>query len=292
MLNKKGFAHIFLLFSFCLLLVVSLFILLNSNFFKFSKIQNLASSPPILTSPKPSPTKTPLPIPTHSGRLVTVPILYYHYIGNNPTPSDKARDSLQVTPEKFDEQMSYLSKNGFATIFLDTLYGAIKGEIALPNKSIILTFDDGYIDFYHNAFPVLDKFNLKATVFIPTGLMDQSYYLKWDQIKEMDSSGLISFQAHSVTHPDLTSLDMERLNLEITMSKRILEERLGKTVNFFAYPYGTSDPRVWEAVKKTGYLGAVGTWHSKTHSEGVIFDLPRIRVGSYWDIDEFSKQIN
>ncbi|MBI2021789.1 polysaccharide deacetylase family protein [Candidatus Daviesbacteria bacterium] len=233
--------------------------------------------------------KNEFPVP--QGRQLRVPILTYHYIGNNPNPDDKARDNLSVSPDKFEEEMAYLQKQGYATISLDTLYAALKGQVTLPDKSIILTFDDGYVDFYVNAYPILRKYNLHATSFIPTGLIGQGYYLNWDQIKEMDASGLISFQSHSVTHADLPSLSSDQLKYQLAESKKTLEAQLGKPVNFMAYPYGTSNSTVWQAAKEAGYMGAVGTWSSTIQSEGTIMDMPRIKIPGGIELQVFASRL-
>lgn len=242
-------------------------------------------------SATPKPSLKPIPIPAQTGRSVRIPILTYHYIGNNPNPADKARDNLEVTPDKFEQQMEYLSKNGYQTVSFDTLYAALGGKSTLPAKSIILTFDDGYIDFYLNAFPILRRFGLHAISFIPTGLIGTSYYMSWGQIKEIDSSGLVSFQAHSVTHPNMTSLSDEQLKHQVIESKKTLESQLGKPVNTFAYPYGISDERVWKAVKNAGFIGSVGTWYGNTVSEGTILDMPRIKIPGSADINNFASRL-
>lgn len=230
-------------------------------------------------------------IPPNSGRSVRVPILMYHYIGNNPNPADKARDSLSVAPDKFDNQLGYLAKNGYNPISLDTLYAALKGKAALPSRPVILTFDDGYIDFYINAFPILRKYNFHAISFIPTGLMNQGYYMSWSQIKEIDSSGLVIFQAHTVNHLNLPSLPISKVRYQLAESKRILEAQLGKPINFLAYPYGTSNQAIWEQVRQVGFLGAVGTWGGKVESEGNIFNMPRIRIGGGMDLHTFAASL-
>lgn len=245
-----------------------------------------ASSISSSTSPKPV-----IAIPVHSGKQVRVPILTYHYIGNNPNPDDKARDALQVTPERFEAQMEYISKNGYNTISLDTLYAALKGG-QLPPKPLVLTFDDGYIDFYINAFPIMRRFNIKSVSFLPTGLINQGYYMSWSQIKEIDATGLVSFQTHSVTHPNLTAITNDQLKFQLVESKKTLEAQLNKPVNFMAYPYGYSDARVWNAVEEVGYLGSVGTWYGVIESEGVVFNMPRVKVSGEWSIEDFAKRLN
>ncbi len=247
--------------------------------------------PASTASPSAAPTPTPIPIPVHSGRMIRIPILTYHYIGNNPNPADKARDNLEVTPDKFEEQMKYLAENGYNAISLDTMYAILKGQAQLPPKPVIITFDDGYIDFYYNAFPILRRLNIHAVSFIPTGLVGSSYYMTWSQIKEIDSSGLVSFQAHSVTHPNLTALVDPQLTYQLVESKKTLEAQLGKPVNFLAYPYGISDQRVWDAAKKAGYLGAVGTWFGSSLSEGTIYDLPREKISGGMDLAVFTSRL-
>lgn len=230
--------------------------------------------------------------PSHFGKQIKVPLLTYHYIGNNPNPQDLARDNLSVSPDKFEAQMEYLSQHGYTPLTLSEIISAFKGEFVLPEKAVVLTFDDGYIDFYLNAYPILLKYQLKATVFIPTGLMDQGYYLSWDQIRQMDSSGLISFQSHSVSHTDLPSLEHEQLIFQLKESKKTLEQVLGKRVNFLAYPYGASNPNIWQVVRETGYLAAVGTWYSDTLSEGVIYDLPRIKIAGQLTLEDFINRLS
>lgn len=233
--------------------------------------------------------ETSFAIPNHSGNQIKIPILMYHYVGNNPNPADRARDVLSIVPEKFDEQMKYLSDNGYVTISLDTLYAALKKQITLPSKPIVLTFDDGYIDFYYNAYPILRKYNFHATEFIPTGLMDQGYYLRWSQIQEMQASGLINFGAHTVHHSTLTSLPSDKIISELRESKAVLQEKLGVPVNFVAFPFGATNNLVIELTKQAGYLGAAGTWSSKIQSEGTIYDMPRIRINGSVSLKTFSE---
>lgn len=240
------------------------------------------------SSPSAKPTPVVALIPAQSGKSARVPILMYHYIGNNPNPADKARDSLSVAPDKFDGQMKYLADNGFNAISFDTLYAFLKGSASVPPKPVIITFDDGYIDFYLNAYPILRKYNLRAVLFVPTGLINQGYYMNWNQIREIDSSGLVSFQAHSTTHPNLTAISDADLQHQITQSKKTLEAELGKPVNTFAYPFGISDGRVWQMVKSAGFVGAAGTWNGDIESEGTIYDMPRIRIGGGMDLATFA----
>ena len=256
-----------------------------------TKIKLAAVTPS--ATPSASPSASPKAfLPVSSGRAVTVPILMYHYIGLNPNPQDLARNDLSVAPDKFEAELNYLQSSGFTTIDFDTLYNALKGTGPLPAKPILLTFDDGYIDFFINAYPILQKYHSKATVFIPTGLMDKGYYLHWDQIKQMQSSGIISFQAHSVNHVNLAALSGDRLKYEIEESRRVLSSELGIPVDFFAYPYGASSEEAWAAVKAAGFKAAVGTWYGTVHTEGTQYDLPRVKISGHLDLQGFTQKIH
>ena len=223
-----------------------------------------------------------------SGRQIRIPILMYHYIGGNPNPEDIARDNLSVTPDKFDEQMGYLASSGYTPITLDTMIAGLNEQTKLPEKPLVLTFDDGYIDFYYNAFPILQKYGFRSVVFVPTGLVGKDSYLTWEMISKMNSTGLVSFQAHSVYHAHLSSVSYDQMSYEVGESKKTLQEKLGTPVNFVAYPYGASNDEVINAVKSAGYVGALGTWTSNIQSEGTIYNMPRTRVGGSWDLTTFT----
>lgn len=227
-------------------------------------------------------------IPPSSENSLKVPILFYHYVGNNPNPKDSGRDVLSISPDRFEEQMKYLRDNGYTLISLDTLYAALKKQATLPAKPVILTFDDGYIDFYYNAYNILRNYGLSATVFIPTGLVGQPSYLTWSQIKEMHSSGSVNFGAHTIHHYSLPSVSSETALNELTESRRVLQDELSVPINFMAYPNGATNNSVASLVQKAGYIGAVGTWSSLIQSEGTIYNMPRIRVSGTISIENFA----
>lgn len=235
------------------------------------------------STPAPLPTASPTLVPTvyiPKGKSAKVPILTYHYI-STAAPDDLTRQSLAVPAEVFDGQMQYLSQNGFTTITLDDLYNYFYREVPLPPKPVIITLDDGYYDAYVNAFPIFKKYNFKATIFLPTDLMETSIYLHWSQIQEMASSGNIVFGSHTRQHKWLPGQNMETLSNEIVESKRILEEKLGTKVNWFSYPYGASDGQVRSIVQKANYLGAVTTLPGEWNSQSEIYSLRRVKIGNY-----------
>ncbi len=221
---------------------------------------------------------------------ITVPILMYHFIGNNPNPKDKARDTLSVSPDKFEAQMDYLAKNGYTPISLDTLYGIFGKQTTAPVKPIVLTFDDGYIDFYTTAYPIFRRFNFHVVSFIPTGLIGgPSYYMNWNQIKEIQDSGLVTFEAHTVTHANLATLNSAAALKQMQDSKNVLLSHTGYPVNFIAYPYGGTNSSVQAAAKKAGFVGGLGTWYGKASGPGM--NMPRMRITGQMSLKDFASRL-
>ncbi len=256
-----------------------------------------SSTPSPVPTPTPTPTPTPSPTPSPSPVITIrtstnlgfqIPVLTYHYIGNNPNPKDKARDTLEVVPDKFEAQMNYLAENGYTPISPETLY-AIFNKQTTVTKPIMLTFDDGYIDFYLNAFPILSKHHFHAVSFIPTGLIGTSYYMNWGQIKEIQSSGLVSFEDHSISHPNLTTMDYNEILRQFKESRDTLQAQTGAAVNFVAYPYGAANDSVIAAAQKAGFIGGFGTWSAKASGPGL--NMPRIRITGQLSLPEFISRL-
>lgn len=205
-----------------------------------------------------------------------VPIITYHYIGYNPNPGkDPMRDELSTSPEQFLRQMESLKEKNYTPINLDELSQIFAKKISGPEKPIVLTFDDGYVDFYINVYPLLRKFNFKATEFIPTNFVGKSNYLTWEMIEEMQKSGLVSFQSHTANHAYLPYLTYFSALKELTDSKSALENHLGTKVNYVAYPFGASNLTIQNAANQAGYLGALGTWNGLTTE--INFNMPRMK---------------
>src|SRR5258708_31668204 len=177
----------------------------------------------------------------------------YHQIRVNPNPSDPVLAALSVTPQQLEQQLAYFKNHNFQTITLDELSDALDGKISLPINPIILSFDDGYRNFYENAFPLLKKYNSKAVQFVITGVADNKPYLTWNEITEMDKSGLVEFGAHTRHHPNLPDIPRATIVDEIKGSKLDLEQHLKKRVNWFAYPYGSYSEFIMQTVRDAGF---------------------------------------
>jgi len=211
-----------------------------------------------------------------SGKFV-VPILMYHAINDKPV----AGRMLTVTVNTFERQMRFLKTHHYNVVALEALADLIAGKKPIPQKTVALTFDDGYKDNFTNAFPVLKKYGLPATMFIIINEVGraQADRLSWDEIKAMQSSGVISFGSHTIGPDPLTKMKSEdELRSQVFDSKRILEEKLGSKVGLFSYPEGTFNAHIKQLVRDAGYKLAVATNPGKTSSNTDLFAIKRIRI--------------
>ena len=213
-----------------------------------------------------------------AGFGVRLPVLMYHYIRAGVPSSDKLGISLSVTPAAFEEQMRYLSANGYYSVTPADLYSSLKSKTTLPPKAIILTFDDGYRDFYTNAYPILKKYGFRSTIFMIVDWVGRDGYLTSNQLLEMQASGLVDVESHTLNHADLPILSLEKAREEIFASKTKLEAFLGKQVSVFCYPYGAYNSSVAKMVADAGYLLAFTTRNSQFENEAETFYLPRVRI--------------
>lgn len=241
-------------------------------------------TPTVVSTPTPAPTPTPtpgLPVPslTPGERGVHVPILLWHYISENPNKTDIARNGLSTPPAVLEEQLQLLKSSGFTAITFDELAAGFAGA-PLPPKPIILTFDDGYEDFYLNAYPLLTKYQMKGTEFIPTGLIGGGLFMTWGQIEEMSHSPYVTFEAHSIHHYYMPQISDGAMVEEAAESKRVLESHVGYKVNWFCYPYGAFNDRVVTAVKQAGFIGGITTIPGSWQYQSRFFYIPRYRAGT------------
>jgi len=150
----------------------------------------------------------------------------------------------------FRKQMAYLHAKRIKTLTIDELF--LKGSSIEGEEAVCLTFDDGWRGNYLHAYPVLQEYGLKATFFIATDLIGKSFYMTWEDIREMAASGM-SIQSHTVTHHPLAHMGGGRVLFELSESKRVIEERLGQEVRHLSLPHGIKDERIWPLAKEIGY---------------------------------------
>lgn len=242
----------------------------------------------------PTPTKPP-PLPTPAGTYsltLRVPILMYHYVSEPPEDADEYRRDLSVPPVRFRQQMQYLDDNGFTPIDFYDMSLAITAKKGLPEKPIILTFDDGYVDNYHNAFPILREFGFTGTFFVVTEFVDRQLpgYMTWPMIEEMAAAGM-GIEPHSRTHRDLREQSRDTLVWEILGSQQTIAAHVDYTPRYFCYPGGRYDEDTIAVLQELGFWGAVTTAGGRWHGYEDRFEWTRLRIRYTTDLATFSALI-
>jgi len=202
----------------------------------------------------------------------------YHHIAASPNPQDARVTGLHVTPSQLDQQLAYLQRAGYTTITLDDLTAALQTGAALPARPLILTFDDGYQDFYTAAYPLLQRYNDKATIYIITGRVGKPGYLNWEQLAELAASPLITVGAHTRTHPQLAKHSAGRVRDELDGGKADLEQHLHIGVRHLAYPSGSYDKQTIEQARNSGYVTAVTVRSGIRERADKLLEMPRVFV--------------
>ena len=202
-------------------------------------------------------------------------VLTYHSIGNEIEPDET------VTPEEFEKQLQYI-KDNYKVISLEDAVEYLQTDIEKVAGSIVITFDDGYSNNYHNAYPLLKKHSFPATIFLISDLINDKggKYLSQSQIHEMMDNN-ISFGSHTISHRILAGLSEEDIIREIKGSKDILESQLGNKINSFAYPVGTRadfDDTTVGIVKEYKYTYACSNVYGMNDENSDIFALKRIGI--------------
>ncbi|MEP6901087.1 MAG: polysaccharide deacetylase family protein [Actinomycetota bacterium] len=213
-------------------------------------------------------------------QTVKLPILTYHSI-------DESGAVISTAPEVFRRQMNFLGETGYNVVSLDKLLNSLIDEKPFSAKTVALTFDDGFQNFYTTAFPVLEQYGFKATVFLVTDYcgkyndwagnppdLPRSKVLAWNEIKELNKYG-IEFGSHTRTHPDLTQISFDRAEGEMVESKAVIEDSLGCPVTTFAYPFGKYNQPVKKTAEKT-FQAACSTNLGKVECKSDFFSLARI----------------
>lgn len=209
---------------------------------------------------------------------IRVPILMYHYI-EFADPNDKTRASLTTSPYTLDIQVKTLKEAGYTFLTAGELSQVLDGKKYLPENPIVLTFDDGYRDFYTYAYPILKKYNVKATQYVISGFLGNPNHLLQSQLEEIAKDTNIEIGAHTVHHVWLKGQSEKTAFDEIYKSKIALEKIIGKPVVSFAYPYGAFDLSAIEQTKEAGFSSAVSTIPGIMQRQEHRFFLYRLRPG-------------
>lgn len=209
---------------------------------------------------------------------VLVPILLYHFVGRGTMEADgQSQSRFNVTVADFDAQLAILHRLGYQTVTVGEIAAAISGTYALPPRPIAITIDDGWIEQYSVMFPLLQKYGMRATFYIPSNYPVGGRFVTWEQLQEMVDAGM-EIGSHTRTHADLTAVDLEIASYELTASKRVLEEKLGITVLSVSYPFGNYSGAVIELARNAGYQAAVAVGPPSRQSVANLFALRRIEI--------------
>jgi len=208
-----------------------------------------------------------------------LPVLMYHRFGD---PAER----YQLPYWAFAQQLDWLQANGYTTITMAQAYDALAGDGTLPDKPVVLTFDDAF-ESQWDVVQLLDERGMHGVFFITTG---QTRLEDW-QIQQMAAEGH-EIEAHTIHHPDLTSLSDDQLMAELLEPKDFLEGLTGRPVDFFAYPYGLYDDRVIAAVQRAGYRGALAAWGGAAWTPGKWWVEPRIEIDGGVSLDTFAAYVD
>jgi len=230
-----------------------------------------------------------------------IPILMYHGIGEGAS-NGHAYYETNTSPRIFAQHMRYLRENGYRSVSLDEGVRVLELGEAL-NKLVVVTFDDGFRDFYTSAFPVLRENAFTATVFLVAGLTGEDHasfnereLLTWREARELSAQG-IQFGSHSLSHPPLKELSEAQLDEEVGRSKNAIEDHLGNQVTSFSYPYAFPESDKYfvgifrETLKRFGYKNGVSTVIGTARSQHDRFFLPRLPVNSWDDLPLFRAKL-
>lgn len=245
-----------------------------------SKFGNVVNEPTLIPSPSPSPSPKPLTFAEMNalyGPCVHLPTLMYHHIQSSEQAAANRQTNLTVNTETFKSQMQYLKDKGYNVVAMSALTNFFDSGTPVSGKSVLLTFDDGYEDFYTDAYPILSNLGFAATLFTPTGLMNNPGYLSWDQIAQM--KGSVLFANHTWSHKSVltNNAEMER---EISTADIQLSDHGLNSPKVFAYPYGPDTLPAENYLNKLGYEAAFTTKPGSTLCKKQRFNLPRIRIGN------------
>jgi peptidoglycan/xylan/chitin deacetylase (PgdA/CDA1 family) len=232
-----------------------------------------------------------------SNNRARVPILMYHSISDNLFGKSHPYYHINTSPKVFSLQMRCLRQAGYRTIDLSKLVDGLNSSEDL-SKTVVITFDDGYQDFYTDAMPVLKQCGFSAIVFLATDRIQNNSvrlegvdYLTWREVRELHAEG-IQFGSHTVTHPDLRSLGPEQIEYELGYSKETIEDKLGVPVTSFAYPFAFPEENknfirfLLDELENQGFQNGVTTMLGRASRQSSRFFLPRLPVNT-WDDQSF-----
>ena len=268
-----------------------------------------------------------------SNKEPRIPILMYHSISGDNEDNIHPYYHINTSPSVFAMHMQFLHENSYTVISLSEAVRILKSSDTnfcddltnklnkpfpcwepklsdrgnkpnAPQRYVVLTFDDGYRDFYTKAFPILQRYGYTATVFLPTALIGNTKHklkgkdhLNWDEVKELSEKG-ISFGSHTVNHPQLKNIDYSKIEYELRRSKERIKTMLGREINLFSYPYKFPEEDkkfikyLKEILVKFGYECNVTTKIGSMTPQNDCFFLKRLPMNSSDDLQFFNVKLD
>ena len=208
-------------------------------------------------------------------------ILYYHEV----VPNGEGFSYQKIDIDKFEEQMKFLYDNGYRTMKFSELSSYI------PDKAVIVSFDDGFRTVYENAAQIMQKYEIKGNVYLPTAYIGvKSQFMNWDMVKELVND--FEFQAHTHNHVDIRTLTDEQLRQEIQLSDQIFDEKLGYLPKAFCMPFGTYDKTSINRLKaQNRYCYLLGSYYGSVDKKNMQNILPRIGISNDDSLETFERKL-
>jgi peptidoglycan/xylan/chitin deacetylase (PgdA/CDA1 family) len=212
---------------------------------------------------------------------IKIPMIMYHYVEYVKDDGDLIRRQLNIVPSLFEGHLQALRKANYETYFVRDVPAILSDSVRYSTQSAILTFDDGYEDFYTVVFPLLKKYHMRATVYIIYDYIGRTGFLNEKQIQELAESDLVEIGSHTLDHVYLKQAPDLYAEKQIIESKKLFEDRFHIKIKTFAYPYGAFNAKNIESVKKAGYTAAVSVISGVMQDKDNLFYLSRIRPGLF-----------
>lgn len=216
-----------------------------------------------------------------------IPVFLYHFVGRETLERNgRSVSRFNVTAADFEAQLLLLKRLGYHPVTVGEIAAAMEGKATLPDRPIALTFDDGWREQYDVAFPLLQRYGMRATFFVSTSFIGYPRFMTWEELAEMRDAGM-EIASHGRKHVNLANADDPEAWREIARSREALEEKLGVSAVSFAYPFGSYRKGLPAMLERAGYQIAVGLGGSPVHRPGSRYYFRRIEVSGLQSLGVF-----